>query len=77
MRAKAAESLCAACLTKSKEKSYTHCQNASGTLTDRENAVRSPLCEKPKVYAEKRQLCCKRAKSACEGRCKADGKDVE
>ena len=51
MRAKAAESLCTACLTKSKEKSHTHCQNASGTLTDKKNAERSPLCEKPKVYA--------------------------
>ena len=52
MRAKAAESLCAGCLTKSKESCHTRKQNTSGTLTDRENAERSPLCEKPKVYAE-------------------------
>lgn len=33
-------------------KDHTHSQNTSGTLTDVENAERSPLCEKPKVYAE-------------------------
>lgn len=76
MHAKAAESLCAACLTKSKKKSHTHCQNASGTLTDRKNAERSSLCEKQRCM-RKCRLCRKRAKSACEGRCNADGKRVE
>ena len=76
MRAKAAGSLCAACLTKSKEKSHTHCQDASGTLTDRKNAERSSLCEKQRCM-QKSRLYRKRARSACEGCCNADGKDVE
>ena len=56
-------------------KDHTHCQNASGTLTDRKNAERSSLCEKQRCM-RKCRLCRKRAKSACEGRCKANGKDV-
>ena len=76
MHAKEAESLCAACLPKSKEKDHTHSQNASGTLTDRKNAERSSLCEKQRCM-QKSRLYRKRARSACEGRCNADGKGVE
>ena len=74
--AKAAESLCAACLTKSKEKCRAHKQSAFWDAYRRGERRWSPLREKPRAYAECR-LCRKRAKNACEGRCKADGKRVE
>ena len=76
VRAKAAESLCAACLTKSKEKSHTHSQNAFGVLTDGKNAG-EVHCAKNQRCMRKCWLCRKRAKSTCEGCCNADGKDVE
>ena len=49
--AKAAGSLCAACLSKSKEKCRAHKQSTFRALTDGKNAGGSPLCEKPKAYA--------------------------
>ena len=52
MHAKAAESLCAGCLPKSKENCRAHKQSAFWDAYRREERRGSPLCEKPKVYAE-------------------------
>ena len=52
VRAKAAESLCAACLTKSKKKCRAHNQSTFRVLTDGVSAGGSPLREKPRAYAE-------------------------
>ena len=54
-------------------KSYTHNQNAFGVLTDGENAGKV-LGAKNQGCMRKCRLYRKRAKSACEGRCNADGK---
>ena len=75
MHAKAAGSLCAGCLPKRKEKDYTHNQSAFRALTDGKNAG-EVLCAKNQRCMRKCRLCRKRAKNACEGRCKANGKDV-
>ena len=76
MHAKAAESLCAACLSKSKEKCRAHKQSAFRTLTDGKDAGKVH-CAKNRRRMQKSRLYRKRAKSACEGRCNADGKRVE
>ena len=76
MHAKAAESLCAACLSKSKEKCRAHKQSAFRALTDGKGAGKV-LCAKNRRRMQKSRLYRKREKSACEGCCNADGKDVE
>ena len=53
-----------------------HDQSAFRALTDGKSAGKV-LCVKNKRCMQKSRLCRKRAKSACEGRCNADGKRVE
>ena len=52
MHAKAAESLYAACLTKSKESAARTIRALLGHLQTGGAQGKSSLCEKPKVYAE-------------------------
>lgn len=75
-RAKAAGSLCAPCLTKSKEKKPHAQPERFRVLTDGKSAGKVH-CAKNQGCMRKCRLYRKRAKSACEGRCNADGKDVE
>ena len=76
MRAKAAGSLCAACLTKSKEKSHTHCQNASGTLTDGKSAG-GVLCAKNKGVCGNAGCAARGKRAPVRGAAMQTGKDVE
>ena len=74
MHAKAAESLCAGCLTKSKEKTARTARTLLGGLQTGKTQRGVP-CAKNQRCMRKCRLCRKRAKNACEGRCNADGKE--
>lgn len=52
MHAKAAESLCAACLTKSEESATRTNRVLFRALTDGKSVGESPLREKPRAYAK-------------------------
>ena len=75
MHAKAAESLCAGCLSKSKEK--IHAQSERFWSAYRREGRKEVICAKNQGRMRKCRLCRKRAKSVCDGHCNADGKDVE